>query len=410
VLSIAGSDSGGGAGIQQDLKVFSSIGVHGTTAITSVTAQNTVGVMGCYALPSDIIAAQIDSVFSDIHPDAVKTGMLANPEVVSLVHRKLRRYKAANLVIDPVMVSSSRHRLLDEDAIEPLRRFLSIAVLVTPNIPEAEVLSGIKIRSRADMKKAAGRIGNCVVKGGHLDAVDVLFYNGRYSCFRGSGRIDEKIHGAGCAFSAAIAAYLAEGCSVPDAVGKAKTYVDKAICRNFAVGSGAKILDTGDIRLGRTYAEKERAAVIDLLEAAIRRFVSDGNSYKLIPEVGSNIVFSARGAKTIADVAGLSGRLIRDGKSVVPVGWIDYGESEHTGRVLLTAIRRDKNIRAAMVLRSGKDVIAAVKKAGLSSAGFERDIQKPDCETIEYGTDEAVRAFGRVPDVVYDLGGIGKKG
>jgi len=408
-LSIAGSDSGGGAGIQQDLKVFSSIGVHGTTVITSVTAQNTVGVQDYTVLPPEIISAQIDSIFSDIRPDAIKTGMLANNEVISVVRKKLKKYEAPNLVIDPVMVSTSGHRLLEEDAIESLRKLFPLAALVTPNIPEAEILSGITIKSRSDMKKAAEEIGDCVVKGGHLDAVDVLYYKGKYSLFGGSSRIDEKIHGAGCAFSAAIAAYLAKEYSVPDAVKNAKEYVNQAINRNMAVGRGARILDTGNIKLGRTYAEKKKAAVIENLEEAVARFVSDENAYKLIPQVGANIVMGLDDAKSVSEIAGLTGRLIKDRNHVIPVGWIDYDASTTTGRVLLTARRHDTKIRAAMVLRFGEDVIAACLKAKLSAVEFDRDAQKPDGETVEYGTDYAIKLCKKVPDIVYDRGGMKKE-
>jgi hydroxymethylpyrimidine kinase / phosphomethylpyrimidine kinase / thiamine-phosphate diphosphorylase len=408
-LTIAGSDSGGGAGIQQDLKVFSSIGVHGTTVITSVTAQNTVGVQDYTVLLPEIISAQIDSVFSDIRPDAIKTGMLANTEVISVVRKKLKKYEAPNLVIDPVMVSTSGHRLLEKDAIESLRKLFPLAVLITPNIPEAEILAGMKIKSRSDMKKAAEEIGDCVVKGGHLDAVDVLYYKGEFSLFEGSGRVDEKIHGAGCAFSAAIAAYLAKEYSIPDAVKKAKEYVDEAINRNMPVGRGARILDTGHIKLGRTYAEKKKAAVIENLEEAVARFVSDENVYKLIPQVGANIVMALTDAENVSEIAGLTGRLIRDRDRVIPVGWIDYGASNTTGRVLLTARRHDRKIRSAMVLRFGDDVIAACLKAKLSSVEFDRDAQKPDAETVEYGTDYAIRLYKKVPDVVYDRGGMKKE-
>jgi predicted fused transcriptional regulator/phosphomethylpyrimidine kinase len=335
--------------------------------------------------------------------------MMANTETISVVRKSLKKYKAHNLVIDPVMVSTSGRRLLQEDAIESLRKLFPMAVLITPNIPEAEILAGMKITTRSDMKKAAEEIGDCVVKGGHLDAVDVLYYKGEFSFFEGSGRVDEKIHGAGCAFSAAIAAYLAKDYSVPDAAKKAKEYVDQAINRNMAVGRGARIIDTGRIKLGRTYAEKKKAAVIENLEEAIARFVSDENTYKLIPHVGANIVMALDDAKNVSEIAGLTGRLVRERNRVVPVGWIDYGASITTGRVLLTARRHDKKIRAAMILRFGDDVIAACLKAKLSAVEFERDAQKPDAGTVEYGTDYAIKLCKKVPDVVYDRGGMKKE-
>ena len=408
-LSIAGSDSGGGAGIQQDLKVFSSIGVYGASVITAVTAQNTLGVQKFEVVAPEMIAAQIDAVISDIRPDAIKIGMLANSEVISVVRKKLKEYKAPNLVIDPVMVSSSGRRLMEEDAIESLRKLFPMAKLVTPNIYEAEILSGIKIKNRRDMEKAAEEIGDCVVKGGHMDAADVLYYKGDLRVFESSGRVDAKLHGAGCAFSAAIAAYLAKGFDVPAAVGQSKQYVDEAINKNMAVGKGMRVLDTGRIKLGRTYADKKKAAIIENLEIAVDVFVSDENTHKLIPQVGANIVLALENARDMSEVAGLTGRLIRDRSCVVPVGWLDFGASLHTGRVLLTAMRHDKKTRAAMVLRFGEDVIAACRKAGLSIASFERDKQEPDADNMEYGTDEAIRLYGGVPDIVYDLGGMRKE-
>jgi hydroxymethylpyrimidine/phosphomethylpyrimidine kinase len=246
-LTIAGSDSGGGAGIQQDLKVFSSLKVFGTSVITAVTAQNTLGVQDFEVLSPIIVSAQIDSVMQDIKPGAVKTGMLANSEIIEVVHRKAKQYRIKNLVVDPVMVSTSGHRLLDEDAVESMRKLFSVALLSTPNIPEAEVLSGMKIGSHGDMRKAAKEIGNCLVKGGHLKGTDYLFFDGKMVEYPAKKVYKGKIHGTGCALSAAITAYLARGYDVFVSVEKAKEYVDKAISGVFTVGSGLPVLDTAQI-------------------------------------------------------------------------------------------------------------------------------------------------------------------
>jgi hydroxymethylpyrimidine/phosphomethylpyrimidine kinase len=257
-LTIAGSDSGGGAGIQQDLKVFSSLKVYGTSVICAVTAQNTLGVQDFEALSPSIVSAQIDSVLQDIKPDAVKTGMLVNSEIIDVVYRKAKQYKIKNLVVDPVMISTSGQRLLDKEAVESMKKLFSAALLSTPNIPEAEALTGIKIKSPGDMQVAAKKIGNTLVKGGHLDGTDYLFYDGKMTEFRAKTVFKGKIHGTGCALSAAITAYLAHGYDVQVAVGKAKKYIDEAISRVFPVGGGLPVLDTGGINAGRPYRGKKR--------------------------------------------------------------------------------------------------------------------------------------------------------
>jgi hydroxymethylpyrimidine/phosphomethylpyrimidine kinase len=247
VLSIAGSDSGGGAGIQQDLKVFSAFGLHGASAITAVTAQNTRGVQKVLALPVDIIEAQIDSVMSDLAPAAVKTGMLANSEIIRAVAKKMRTYRVKNLVVDPVMVATSGHMLLEEDAIAAMKKLAGAATLSTPNLHEAEVLSGLRIRNEADMVAAAKKLGDCVVKGGHLNALDVLCYGGNIYRFPSREKKDFSIHGTGCAFSAAVACGLALEESIPDSVAAAKAFMDDVIGRSFSPGGGLRLADTAGI-------------------------------------------------------------------------------------------------------------------------------------------------------------------
>jgi hydroxymethylpyrimidine/phosphomethylpyrimidine kinase len=247
VLTIAGSDSSAGAGIQADLKTFAALGVYGTSAITAVTAQNTLGVTAVHEMPPDIVAAQIDAVVADIPPDAVKTGMLAAAPIIEVVAAGVREHGLRNLVLDPVMVAKSGHRLLRDDAVAALRDLLlPLCAVVTPNLPEAEVLSGHTIASDDDVRAAAAEIlrlgaSAVVVKGGHregVEAVDVL-YDG--SAFReySAPRIDTtSTHGTGCTFASAIAAYLARGELLPDAVGRAKEYLTESLRRAHPIGRG----------------------------------------------------------------------------------------------------------------------------------------------------------------------------
>lgn len=238
-MTIAGSDSGGGAGLQADLKTFAALGVYGMSAVTAITAQNTVGVQGVIELPADFVGLQIDSVVTDIGVDAVKTGMLANAEIIAVVAAKVREYNLPNLVVDPVMVAKSGDPLLREDARQALVSVLiPLAKVLTPNLHEAQALAGMEIGSLKAMKEAARaihRLGarNVVVKGGHLpgsdESIDVLFNGHDFTEFT-TPRIETRnTHGTGCTFASAIAAELAKGRSVQESVRAAKAYLTMAL-------------------------------------------------------------------------------------------------------------------------------------------------------------------------------------
>jgi hydroxymethylpyrimidine/phosphomethylpyrimidine kinase len=246
VLTIAGSDSGAGAGIQADLKTFAALGVYGTSVITAITAQNTVKVSAILELSIDLVAAQIDAVMEDIGADALKTGMLANASLIELIAAKIRAYDLKNLVVDPVMVAKSGDLLLRKDAIQALcTHLIPVAQVVTPNLPEAQELTGMKLTRTKEIEEAARRIiamgaKSVVIKGGHRKgpAID-LFFDGKKIRTLRSPRIHTRhTHGTGCTFSAAIAAYLAKGKKIEDAVAMAKKYITQAIRRGFAVGLG----------------------------------------------------------------------------------------------------------------------------------------------------------------------------
>ena len=246
-LTIAGSDSGGGAGIQADLKTFAAHGVYGVSAITAVTAQNTRAVSAVEALSPGIVAAQIAAVVDDFQVAALKTGMLANAAIIGAVSRVLRVSRVGPLVVDPVMVAKSGDRLLDADALDALTRdLLPLAAVVTPNLPEAEVLAGIPVRTLDDQREAARRIvalgaRAVVVKGGHAQSseiVDVLFDGQAFTEFRGERVPGTSTHGTGCTFSAAIAAQLALGRGIQEAIPLAQAYVAKAIRNAPGLGSG----------------------------------------------------------------------------------------------------------------------------------------------------------------------------
>lgn len=249
VLSVAGSDPGGGAGIQADLKTVTVLGGFGMSVVTAITVQNTLGVRAIYPLPPDLVASQFDAVATDIGVDAVKTGMLPNREIMAVVVRKIREYDLTKVVVDPVLAAKRGEILMSSDTITMLREeLLPQALVVTPNIPEAEVLSGLTIASREDMRKAAliiyrTGVGNVVIKGGHLpgmkdDCLDILYDGDSFYEFS-SPRIDTKdTHGTGCTFASAMATLLAGGSNIRGAVTGAKDYVTAAIRHAWRLGGG----------------------------------------------------------------------------------------------------------------------------------------------------------------------------
>ncbi len=245
-LTIAGSDSGGGAGIQADLKTFMAFGVYGTSVITAVTAQNTLGVQGVVELPADFVGLQLDAVLQDIGANSAKTGMLSSVDLVRMVSRKVREYGLKKLVVDPVMVAKGGHPLLKEEARKTLvEELLPLAQVVTPNLYEAGLLAGLEIRQRKDMEEAARRIralgpAYVVVKGGHLEeeATDLLFDGRSFELYPSPKLATSCTHGAGCTFAAAIAAGLARGQEVPKAVSSAKRFVTQAIAQGLLPGRG----------------------------------------------------------------------------------------------------------------------------------------------------------------------------
>ena len=252
-LTIAGSDCSGGAGIQADLKTMTVNGVYAMSAITALTAQNTRGVRAIQAVTPEFLAEQLDAIFEDIPPDAVKIGMVASSAHIRVIANRLRHYNAQRIVVDPVMVATSGANLIQSDAVETLMHELfPLAILVTPNLPEAQVLAQMRIAHEAERRIAAKRIGDayhCAVllKGGHgqSTATDWLYTDGEWICFEGERIANPNTHGTGCTLSSAITAHLAKGCSLVDAVQRAKAYVTGAIAAGLDLGQGAGPLHHG---------------------------------------------------------------------------------------------------------------------------------------------------------------------
>lgn len=422
-ITIAGVDSGGGAGIAADLKAFAAMGVHGTLAVTSVTAQNTLGVTAIHDLPPEMVAEQIRVVADDLGIDAGKTGMLSNAEIIRAVAREVRRY-GFPLVVDPVMVAKSGAPLLREDAVETLtRELLPLAALVTPNKFEAEKLTGMTIGSLEDAKRAAKAISErygaaaVIVKGGHLtgdESVDVLYYNGGFREFRAPRIKGGCTHGTGCAFSAAIAAGLAKGLGLVEAIEEAKRLITLAIDYGLKVGGGhCPVNPMAYVHLpAYSWVASER------VEKAVARIMEASEDLlEYYPEVGINVVEALPEpyARNPGDVVGVHGRIVRALGGLRPAGPVGLGASSHLARYVLELRKYDKRVSAAVNVRYSDELVEAARKLGYKVSFYDRGREPPEVKrsegaTIPWGVGEAVKNLGgQVPDVIYHKGDWGKE-
>ena len=417
VLTIAGSDSGGGAGIQADLKTITVLGGFGMSVITALTAQNTLGVQGVYEVPEDFVEKQFDSVATDIGIDAAKTGMLANSRIIRVVSKKLRQYGINKLVVDPVMVAKGGAPLIVNEAKKSLiEELLPLALIITPNIPEAEELAKIKVSSIDDMKKSAEIIcglgaKNVVVKGGHLagNPVDILYDGKNFHEFT-SERIDTKnTHGTGCTFSAAIATKLAEGKSVFEAVKTAKEYTTTAIRFSLNIGGGHGPTN----HMAHVLQESNRYNCIQKLKAALQRLNAEkcGN---IIPEVQSNLGYALPYACKAEDIAAIPGRIIKIGEETRTFGDPAFGASSHIADIILSTMKYNANYRCAMNIRFSEDIIGICIALEFDVDNFDRsgepdDTKSKDSYSLKWGIDSVLSKRNSIPDIIFDRGALGKE-
>ncbi|MEM3537544.1 MAG: bifunctional hydroxymethylpyrimidine kinase/phosphomethylpyrimidine kinase [Candidatus Korarchaeum sp.] len=416
-LTIAGSDSGGGAGIQADLKTFAALGVHGTVAITSITAQNTREVTAVQDVSVDVIRAQIEAVVSDIGVDAAKTGMLHTSEIIRAVAEEVRRHRFP-LVVDPVMIAKSGAPLLKEEAVKSLiEELLPLAEVVTPNAREAEVLSGISVRSLDDARRAAKLIAEhgpraVIVKGGHLEggeSIDVL-YDGDFTELRAERVGSRNTHGTGCSFSAAIAAELAKGRSIREAFRTAKLLVTEAIRYGLPVGKGHGPLNP----MALLYKESERYSTILRVTEAVRILESIDDATKITPEVGINVAMSLPYASSPQDVAAIPGRMHLVGRKLRASAYPEFGASSHLARYILTARTYDPSVRAAVNVAYAEDLIVRLRELGLRVSWYDRreepaEVKAKEGATVPWGMRVAIERIGGMPDAVFHRGDWGKE-
>lgn len=412
-MTIAGSDSGGGAGIQADLKTFAALGVHGTCVLTSVTSQNTTGVQDVHDMPVGIIESQMRSVASDMNVSCAKTGMLSSSDITRKVADLAREFRMP-LVVDPVMAAEAGGSLLRSDAVGTLQEeLIPLARVVTPNINEAGILSGVKVNDWDSAREAARGIVDTgakavIITGGHLDGSDLLFDGNDFTLVEGE-LVRGGTHGAGCTYSAALTVFLARGASLRDAAAGAKLFVTRAIIEGRPVGRGVAPVSSVQYTL-RTAQMYE--ALEDVREA-VAVLESSKHFAGLVPEVGCNVASAIPDASTPDEVCAVTGRIVRLGDGVRAVGCPAMGASRHVARIVLAAMHHDLGLRAAVNIRYSEDVLEVIRDTGLAVASFDRADEPEGVSTMEWGTRTAIDTYrklhSRVPDVVYDLGAVGKE-
>ncbi len=419
VLTIAGSDSGGGAGIQADLKTITVLGGFGMSAITALTAQNTREVQAVSAVAPEFVLRQIEAVASDLPIHAAKTGMLANREIVEAVAEGIGRFQIHNLVVDPVFISKGGHPLLAEDAVEALTRSLfPLAGLITPNLHEARILSGVEVDSEQERKEAARRLhgmgpGAVLIKGGHgkgREAEDLLFDGSGFQAFSAPRFDTPHTHGTGCTLSAAIATFLARGLELADAVGEAKRFITEAIRSSFPLGGGHG--PTNHYAAGMRSVEQDR--ILGALSRAASKLWQNPSLTRLSPEVQSNMGYALPGATTHEEVAAFPGRIVRLPEGLAVVRPPAFGASRHIASVILAAMQHYPQLRSTMNICFSEEVLRKAQDQGLVAAGFDRaeepkEVKDREGSSLEWGTGAAMRSTSAPPDLVYDRGDVGKE-
>ena len=418
-LTIAGSDSSGGAGIQADMKTMSALGVYSCTVITAITAQNTLNVDHIFPLSANVIKKQIISVLSDIPVNAIKIGMVYNNEIISAISDTLKNSKTP-IVLDPIFSAGTGAHLLQREFLSDFKiKLLPICDVVTPNIHEAEKLSGIKIRNEDDIKKTALKIQgkgakNVVIKGGHFKNNDemivdtILNDQGQFTILKNRRVKIVETHGSGCNFSAAVTAFLALKFPVVKACVMANKYVHNSISSTVKIGKGIPVNNP----ISSMYEESCRYKVIEELAIAIERLTSIKNFEKLIPECQSNIAYAIPNARSIEDVAGVSGRIVKAGVRSVPTSGVKFGGSTHVASSILEYMKTNQLVRSALNIKNEKKILDMCNRL-LRVTHYERKwepktIKNREGRSISWGVS---RALSKNPDadIIYHTGDIGKE-
>ena len=402
ILSIGGSDPSSGAGIQSDIKTFSNHDVYGFTVITAITSQNTRKVTSIEPVSAKSLRAQLDSVLSDFDIDGIKIGMVYNSQIIRTIHSKLKNIKVP-IIVDPIIKSTTGTILLKKNALRDYKKMMiPLADVITPNKYEAKVLSGI-----SNLNKSAKRIqsmgARCVIITGATSSNSkisdfVLEKNKEYTIT--GKKISIKNHGSGCNYSAVIAISLARGNTINSAVKMAKNYTYQSIKNSKNIGRGVNI------------THRNISNGMQILSDSINEFKQIKNIYKIIPECQTNFVFAKKNPKSIKDVLGISGRLVKSDKDVITAGEIIYGGSRHVGTAVIKVNKKFPEIRSSLNIKYDRKIILKAKKLGFNISNYDRSKEPKKSKhsensSISWGISNALGT--KSPDVIYHRGDIGKE-
>jgi len=402
ILSIGGSDPSSGAGIQSDIKTFSNHNVYGFTAVTAITSQNTRKVTSIEPVSTKSLRAQLDSILSDFHIDAIKIGMVYNFQMIKVIHSKLRNIKVP-IIVDPIIKSTTGTMLLKKNALRDYKKLIiPMADVITPNKYEAKILSGI-----SNIKKSAKKIqtmgAKCVIITGATSSnsqiSDFILEENKEYVISGK-KIPIKNHGSGCNYSASITVSLAKGNTIRYAVKAAKDYVYQSIKNSKNIGKGVHI------------THKNTSNEMRKLSDSINHFKQIKNIYKVIPECQTNFVFAKKNPKNITDVLGISGRLVKSGKEVVTAGEIVYGGSQHVGTAVIQVCKKFPKIRSGLNIKYDPKTISKAKKSKFTVLSYDRSKEpkkskQKENSSISWGISNCINA--KSPDIIYHKGDIGKE-
>ena len=407
LLSIGGSDPSSGAGIQSDIKLFSTLNVHCLSIVTAITSQNTSKFGHIEPVSQKILKSQLESILSDFKIDGIKIGMVYNSEIIKTLHNKLKKLKIP-IVIDPVIKSTTGGMLIENSAIKDFQKFMiPLATIITPNKFEAEILTNAKINTKNTPQKIAQIIQkkgakNVVITGitkNNLVLDYVLEENKRYII---SGKRIAKInHGSGCNYSAAILYALAKKKTIQESVRYAKETTYNSIKNAKKLGKGISITDIQGDRINSE------------LNDAINRFIKIKNVYKNIPECQTNFVYSKKNPKSLQEILGISGRIVKAGEQVIVAGDLQYGGSKHVATALLAMNKKFPKICSAINIKYQDQTLAKIKKSKLLVGSYDRK-QEPENvkskhSTIEWGVKNAIKQMNKPPDAIYHKGDFGKE-
>ena len=417
-LSIAGSDSGAGAGIQADLKTFSALGVYGCTAITAITAQNTKQVAEIFEISPSMVEQQIRSIMMDMQPNAIKIGMVYSSPIIDAVYRSLKKTPKIPIVLDPILTAGTGAKLLRREAYKSfVSKLMPLSTLITPNRMEAEKLADIVIKTENDIIEAAKKINklgvkNVVVKGGHFGSehvIDLLLDSkGNIMKFTNPRLKIKEVHGSGCNFSSAVTAYLAEGIALSQACKMANEYVHNAVKNAVRIGRGLPIANPPSVM----YRDANRYHVLAELQDAVEEVSILDGFYRLIPETQTNFAYALLNAAEVSDVAAVRGRIIRIENTAVPASYIKFGVSTHVASAVIAYMSVNPDFRSAINIRFDKRIVDVCKSL-FSVASYDRTkepkkIKRKEGSTVPWGILAAL-SKNPIAEVIYHTGDVGKE-